>query len=87
MKVIKKKISEITPYEKNAKLHPEWQIDQIAESITEFGFNDPIYMDNIVKRYVDYIENPLDQNKVKLIRNGKEYEFLKIRKEMAIFNE
>lgn len=49
--------------------------------------NTEVNRDNIVKRYVDYIENPLDQNKVKLIRNGKEYEFLKIRKEMAIFNE
>ena len=35
-------ISEITPYERNAKLHPEEQIEQIKRSIEEFGFNDPI---------------------------------------------
>ena len=35
-------LSEIKPYEKNAKLHPELQIEQIKKSITDFGFNDPI---------------------------------------------
>ena len=35
-------INEITEYENNAKEHPEWQIEQIANSIQEFGFNDPI---------------------------------------------
>lgn len=32
----------ITPYAGNAKLHPAEQIEQIKESIQEFGFNDPI---------------------------------------------
>lgn len=35
-------LSEIKPYEKNAKLHPESQIEQIKKSIRDFGFNDPI---------------------------------------------
>lgn len=35
-------IDEITPYAGNAKEHPEWQIEQIMESIREFGMNDPI---------------------------------------------
>lgn len=35
-------INEITEYENNAKEHPDWQIEQIANSIQEFGFNDPI---------------------------------------------
>lgn len=35
-------VGEITPYEKNAKLHPREQIDQIKKSIVDFGFNDPI---------------------------------------------
>ena len=35
-------INEITEYKNNAKEHPEWQIEQIANSIQEFGFNDPI---------------------------------------------
>jgi len=32
-------------YENNAKLHPDSQIEQIANSIKQFGFNDPIALD------------------------------------------
>lgn len=35
-------INEIQPYEKNAKIHTEEQIEQIKKSIQEFGMNDPI---------------------------------------------
>jgi len=35
----------ITPYEKNAKKHPKKQIAQVAASIKEFGFNQPIVVD------------------------------------------
>lgn len=35
-------LSEIKPYAKNAKLHPEVQIEQLKKSIQDFGFNDPI---------------------------------------------
>lgn len=35
-------VSRLTPYANNAKLHPHWQIDQIAESIEQFGNCDPI---------------------------------------------
>ena len=42
LKIINKKIEEIKEYENNAKEHPDWQIVQIANSIREFGFNDPI---------------------------------------------
>ena len=45
MKIEKIKVSEIIPYEDNAKLHPERQIEQIRSSILEFGFNDPIAID------------------------------------------
>lgn len=38
-------IDEIIPYENNAKLHPEEQIEQIKKSILEFGNNDPIAID------------------------------------------
>lgn len=38
-------ISEIKPYEKNAKKHPKNQVEQIANSIKEFGFNQPIVVD------------------------------------------
>lgn len=39
-------IKEIKPYEKNAKLHDETQINNVAESIKQFGFVQPIVIDN-----------------------------------------
>lgn len=45
MKIINKDINEIIPYENNAKLHPKEQIEQIKNSILEFGNNDPIAID------------------------------------------
>ena len=33
---------ELKPYANNAKLHPAEQIEQIKNSIREFGFNDPV---------------------------------------------
>lgn len=45
MKIEKIKVDEIIPYADNAKLHPERQIEQIRSSILEFGFNDPIAID------------------------------------------
>lgn len=44
-------IDDIKPYEKNAKIHTEEQIEQIKKSIEEFGMNDPIGIwskDNII---------------------------------------
>lgn len=38
-------IGDIIPYENNAKLHPREQIEQIKESIIQFGNNDPIAID------------------------------------------
>lgn len=35
-------INELTPYENNAKIHTPEQIDEIKNSIKEFGMNDPI---------------------------------------------
>lgn len=45
MEVIKMDIEDIIPYENNAKLHPQEQIEQIKKSILEFGNNDPIAVD------------------------------------------
>lgn len=42
MEIVILKLNEIIPYENNAKEHPQWQVEQIAKSIKEFGFNDPI---------------------------------------------
>ena len=36
---------ELTPYPKNAKKHPDEQVEHIANSIREFGFRQPIVVD------------------------------------------
>lgn len=45
MKIEIKPINDIQPYGKNAKKHPDKQVIQVAESIKEFGFNQPIVVD------------------------------------------
>ena len=45
MEIKKTKIGEIKPYPKNAKKHDKKQIAQVAASIKEFGFNQPIVVD------------------------------------------
>lgn len=42
MEIIEVPIDKLTPYSNNAKKHPKKQILQIANSIEEFGMNDPI---------------------------------------------
>lgn len=38
-------VKEIKPYEKNAKKHPAEQVEHIANSIREFGFQQPLVID------------------------------------------
>ena len=45
MNVFEKKISEIRPYEKNAKKHDKRQIANVAESIKQYGFVQPVVID------------------------------------------
>lgn len=45
LKIEKVKLDDIKTYENNAKLHPSEQIEQIKKSIQEFGFNDPLAVD------------------------------------------
>lgn len=45
MQIEKVKIVDLLEYKNNAKEHPQWQIEQIVESIEKFGFNDPIAID------------------------------------------
>lgn len=45
MQIEKVKIADLLEYKNNAKEHPQWQIEQIVESIEKFGFNDPIAID------------------------------------------
>lgn len=46
MEIIYLSPGELIPYEKNAKKHPESQVERIANSIREFGFRQPIVIDN-----------------------------------------
>ena len=38
-------VCELTPYMRNARTHSDKQIDQVAASIKEFGFTNPILLD------------------------------------------
>ena len=42
LKVETANVDDLVPYSGNAKLHPKEQVDEIAQSIMEYGFNDPI---------------------------------------------
>jgi hypothetical protein len=39
-------VQSLRPYERNARTHSDAQIDAIAESIRQFGFNSPILIDD-----------------------------------------
>ena len=42
IKVVEVPTGRLVPYANNAKMHSHLQVEQIANSIQEFGFNDPI---------------------------------------------
>ena len=45
MEIVMRKVSELTPYEKNAKTHDAKQVDNVANSIRRFGWQQPIVID------------------------------------------
>ena len=45
MKVIQKKTDSLIPYVNNARTHTDEQVAQIAASIKEFGFTNPVLID------------------------------------------
>ena len=64
--------SSIKPYSKNAKRHPKKQIEQIKKSIQDFGFNDPIAIDEnnvIIEGHGRFIAlNQLEYKEIPCIR-------------------
>lgn len=44
-KVEMRKVAELTPYANNSRVHSPQQVDQIAASIKEFGFTNPVLID------------------------------------------
>ena len=45
LNIVYKSIKQLKPCKKNAKKHPKEQIEQIANSIKEFGFTQPVIID------------------------------------------
>ena len=45
LNIVYKNIKELKPYKKNAKKHNKEQVEQIANSIKEFGFTQPVIID------------------------------------------
>jgi ParB-like chromosome segregation protein Spo0J len=45
IKVTKKRVEELTPYSRNSRTHSDAQVAQIAASIREFGFINPVLVD------------------------------------------
>lgn len=45
LNIVYKQIKELKPYKKNAKKHNKEQVEQIANSIKEFGFTQPVIID------------------------------------------
>lgn len=45
MQITQRKTSELIPYSNNTRTHSEEQVQQIASSIKEFGFTNPILLD------------------------------------------
>lgn len=46
MDIINKRTDELKPYELNAKLHDERQIENVAESIRKFGWKQPLVIES-----------------------------------------
>lgn len=45
LKIEYRKVSELLPYARNARTHSDTQVSQLAASIKEFGFNNPVAID------------------------------------------
>lgn len=46
MKITSKAVKDLTPYAKNAKKHDKRQIENVAKSIEEYGFVQPVVVDS-----------------------------------------
>lgn len=45
LQIIYKKTADLLPYARNARTHSDSQVAQLAASIKEFGFNNPVAID------------------------------------------
>ena len=72
MELEKININKIRMYENNTKEHPEWQVEEIIKSISEFGYKDPIALDEnsvIIEGHGRYLAlKQLDYEEVQMLR-------------------
>jgi nuclease len=72
MELEKISIDKIRMYENNTKEHPEWQVEEIVKSISEFGYKDPIALDEnnvIIEGHGRYLAlKQLDYEEVEILR-------------------
>ena len=72
MELEKININKIRMYENNTKEHPEWQVEEIIKSISEFGYKDPIALDEnnvIIEGHGRYLAlKQLDYEEVEILR-------------------
>lgn len=75
LNIVYKPIKELKPYKKNAKKHSKEQVEQIANSIKEFGFTQPvIIVDKLWISSNEYvIEKEPVTGKYYLYVNGQKY--------------
>src|SRR3990167_578056 len=86
MKIIELEISELKEYKKNARLHPQKQIDLLAKNIKKFGFTTPVLIDeknNVIAGHGRlYALKKLNKDKVPCVRieglNEKEIKALRL---------
>ena len=45
-KIVQRKTEELKPYENNPRQHSEAQLDRLVRSIKEFGFTNPVLVDD-----------------------------------------
>ena len=53
LQIVKIKLDDLTPYANNTKKHTSEQIEQIKNSITKFGNNDPIAISGSVNQIIE----------------------------------
>ena len=46
MKIVMKKVGDLIPYVNNTRTHTDEQVNQVASSIKEFGFTNPVLIDS-----------------------------------------
>jgi hypothetical protein len=73
MKITQKKVAELIPYVNNSRTHSDEQVAQIAASIKEFGFTNPVLISDTYDITPSQTEQPkiLEAVNIELPDNAK----------------